>query len=88
MSLKIHFLHSRLDFLDERPVDVSDEHGDRFHNDIAAMETRYHGKGHLNMLSDYCWTYSPKATAHPSAKPPGFPFHVYILSRTNDFTNE
>jgi len=40
MSLKMHFLHSRLVSF---PVDcgaVSDEHGKRFHQNISAMENR------------------------------------------------
>jgi hypothetical protein len=43
MSLKIHFLHSHLDFFPSNCGAVSDEHGERFHQDIAAMETRYQG---------------------------------------------
>jgi hypothetical protein len=31
MSLKIHFLHSHLNFLPENFGAVSDEHGERFH---------------------------------------------------------
>jgi hypothetical protein len=56
MSLKIHFLHSHLDFFPENLGDVSDEHGERFHQDIAAMEKRYQGKWSPSMLADYCWT--------------------------------
>ena len=41
MSLKIHFLESHLDFLPENLGEVSDEHGERFHQDITAMEKRY-----------------------------------------------
>jgi hypothetical protein len=41
MSLKIHFLESRLDFFPENLGEVSDEHGERFHQDIIAMEKRY-----------------------------------------------
>lgn len=55
MSLKIHLLHSHLNFFPERPVDFSDEHGERFHQDISKIETRYNGKSILKMLSDYCW---------------------------------
>src|SRR6218665_3465142 len=40
MSLKIHFLHSHLDFFPEHLGAVSDEHGERFHQDIATMEKR------------------------------------------------
>lgn len=56
MSLKIHFLHSHLDFFPENLGAVSDEHGERFHQDISSMEKRYQGKWSSNMLADYCWT--------------------------------
>ena len=56
MSLKIHFLHSHLDFFPPNLGDVSDEHGERFHQDISTMETRYQGKWNPSMLADYCWT--------------------------------
>ncbi|UYV77467.1 hypothetical protein LAZ67_15001120 [Cordylochernes scorpioides] len=41
MSLKIHFLHSHLDFFPDNLGSVSDEHGERFHQDISSMEKRY-----------------------------------------------
>jgi hypothetical protein len=44
LSLKIHFLHSYLDFFPEKSGAVSDEHGQRFHQDISSMEKRYQGK--------------------------------------------
>ena len=56
MSLKIHFLHSHLDFFSDNCGMVSDEHGERFHRDIATMEQRYQGKWSTTMLADYCWT--------------------------------
>ena len=31
MSLKLHFLHSHLDFFPDNPGALSDEHGERFH---------------------------------------------------------
>ena len=37
-------------------LDVSDEHGERFHQDIATMENRYKGKCKPNMMADYCWS--------------------------------
>lgn len=40
MSLKVHVLHSHLDFFAENLGDVSDEHGERFHQDISVMEKR------------------------------------------------
>jgi len=56
MSLKIHFLHSHLDFFPDNCVEVSDEHGERFHQDISSIEKRYQGKWNCAMLADYCWT--------------------------------
>ena len=44
MSLKIHFLESHFDFSSENLGKVIDEHGERFHQDIMAMEKRYQGK--------------------------------------------
>ena len=40
MSVKIYFLSSHLDFFPENCGSVSDEHGERFHQDIAGMEGR------------------------------------------------
>jgi hypothetical protein len=61
MSLKVHFLGSHLDFFPENVGAVSDEHGERFHQDIYNMEKRWS----LSMLPDYCWTLKrdvPQAT--------------------------
>ena len=38
MSLKIHMLHSHLDFFLDNCDMVSDEHSERFHQKIATME--------------------------------------------------
>lgn len=56
MSLKIHFLDSHLDFFPEHLGSVGDEHGERFHQDISVMESRYQGLWSAAMLADYCWT--------------------------------
>ena len=55
MSLKMHFLHSHLDFFPPNNGEVSDEHGERFHQDISCMEQRYQGRFNPNMMGDYCW---------------------------------
>jgi len=55
MSLKIHFLDSHLDFFPDNLGAVSDEHGERFHQDISALEKGYQGQRSARMLSDYCW---------------------------------
>jgi len=56
MILKIRFLESHWDFFPENLGEVSDEHGERFYQDIMAMEKRYQGKWTSGMFSDYCWT--------------------------------
>jgi len=38
MSSKVHFLDSPLDFFPENFGAESDEHGERFHQDISTME--------------------------------------------------
>lgn len=56
MSLKVHFLHSHLSYFPDNLADTSDEHGERFHQDVAVMEKRYKGKWSPSMLADYCWS--------------------------------
>ena len=55
MSLKIHFLHSHLDFFPANLGAISDEQGEKFHQDIQAMEARCQGFWNEGMLADYCW---------------------------------
>jgi hypothetical protein len=55
MSLKVHFLHSHLDFFPENLGEVSDEQGECFHQDTKSMEDRYQGFWNNFMVADYCW---------------------------------
>ena len=55
MSLKIHFLHSHLNFFPPNLGAVSDQHGERFHQDITKMESNYQGKWNPGMMGDFCW---------------------------------
>ena len=55
MSLKIHFLHSHLNFFLPNLGAVSDEHGKRFHQEITKMECNYQGKWNPGMMGDFCW---------------------------------
>lgn len=61
MSLKIHFMHSHLDFFPENLGSVSDEHGEKFHQTLAKIEARYKGKSSVSMLADYCWSIQHEA---------------------------
>lgn len=56
MSIKLHFLHSHLDKFPKNLGHVSDEQGERFHQDLKVMEERYQGRWDSTMMADYCWT--------------------------------
>ena len=45
MSVKLHFLCSHLDFLQENLGDFREEHGERFHQDIKPMENNLKAAG-------------------------------------------
>lgn len=55
MSLKMHFLKNHLNEFVENLGAYSDQHGERFHQDIKVMEKRYKGKNYVHMLGDHCW---------------------------------
>lgn len=55
MSLKIHLLKEHLEFYRENLGKVSDEHGERFHQQIKHIEKRFEGKMEANMLAEYIW---------------------------------
>ena len=54
MSLKLHFLHSHVDYFPENLGAFSEEQGERFHQDIKEMEKRYQGRWDEHMMADYC----------------------------------
>lgn len=56
MSVKNHFLHNHLDFFPKNCGDVSDEQGERFHQDVAKIEERFKGKDGTHMMGEYCWS--------------------------------
>lgn len=56
MLLKLHFLHSNLDFFPDNMGSVSDEHRERFHQDVSTFEKRFQGRWEPAMLADYCWS--------------------------------
>ena len=94
------FLH--LDFFPLNCGDLSDEHGERFYQDISVMEHRYKGKWSAAMLGGYCWMMkldAPETKYHRQAKRTRrycqflFLFIVHItlimlLSRKQELTNE
>ncbi|GBN91482.1 hypothetical protein AVEN_58160-1 [Araneus ventricosus] len=89
MSLKNHFLDSHFSFFPDNCVQVSDKHGERFHQDIANMEKRYQNWS-TAMLADYCWMLirntphqgRPEVTLRPwwnwqSCAPPPYVTHFH-----------
>ena len=56
MSIKVHYLHNHLDHFPENLGDLSEEQGERFHQDIKVMEERYQGRWDIHMMADYCWS--------------------------------
>ena len=55
MSLKVHFLHAFSDYFLQNLGDISKEHGERLHQDIKSMETRYQGRLDASMMANFCW---------------------------------
>ena len=70
MTLKLHLLHSHLEFFPANLGAVSDEHSERFHQDIVVVETCYKRKSNANMVGDYCWFLQKQSETkyHRSAK--------------------
>ncbi|GBP59676.1 hypothetical protein EVAR_39833_1 [Eumeta japonica] len=65
MSIKLHFLHNHLDYFPSNLGDLSEEQGERFHQDLRTMEERYQGHWNAHMMADYCWSIqnSPQLSA-------------------------
>ena len=56
MSIKFHFLNSHLDQFPDNLRALSDEQGERFHQDLKIMEKRYQRRWDKSMMADYCWS--------------------------------
>ena len=61
-------LHSYLGFFLENMSDVSEEHGERFHQDIAKMESRYQGRWDSGIMGDYIRSLARKDESMHSRK--------------------
>jgi len=61
MSIKLHVLLSHLDKLPSNPGAVSDEQGERFHQDVITMKHHYQGRWDRHMMADYCKNIKPQA---------------------------
>ena len=54
ISLKIHFIRDHLDRFPSVET-CSDQHGERFHQELAFLEQRFQSWRVIGMLSDYAW---------------------------------
>jgi hypothetical protein len=55
MSLKLHFLHSHLDYFSENLGSLTEGQGERFRTDVKETERRYQGRWNINKLAVSCW---------------------------------
>lgn len=55
MSLKMHKLHSHLDNFKDNMRDYSEEHVERFHQDIIEFERRSQARYIKSTIGDYIW---------------------------------
>ena len=56
MSIKIHFLLSHLGFFAENLGQLNDKQGERFHQEISAIEKHFEGRSQVKMQANYCWS--------------------------------
>ena len=68
MSIKIHYLFSHLDRFPENLGELSEEQGERFHQDIKVMEEMYQGRWDTHMMADYCWNLQRHKPFAPHAR--------------------
>ena len=55
MSVKMNYLFLHMNRFPENLGSMSDERGERFHQDLKEMEIRYQGSWDAVMMDDYCW---------------------------------
>ena len=60
ISVKVHFLHSHVDYFPDILGAVSEEQGG--HQDIKTMEKSYQGYWRESMMADYYWCLTRKCT--------------------------
>ena len=65
----MHFLNLHLARFPDNLGAMSDEQGERFHQEIKTMETRYQGRWDAAMVADYCWCLK-RDVANPSQRAP------------------
>ena len=65
ISIKLHYLFSHLNYFPGNLGDVSEEQGERFHQDIRTMQERYQGPWDVHMMAGYrctlIWDYTEQS---------------------------
>ncbi|KAJ4451707.1 hypothetical protein ANN_03177 [Periplaneta americana] len=56
MYPKLHFLMDHIDYFPENLGVLSEEQGERLHQNLKEVERRYQGRWDINMMADYCWS--------------------------------
>jgi hypothetical protein len=69
-SLKVNFVDFHLDYFPANLGAVSEEQGERFHQDTKVMERRYQGRWNVSMIY-YCWMLQQEVPAglHKRSRP-------------------
>ena len=62
-SLKLHLLHSHLDYFPGNLGAFSEEQSEMFHQDLKELERRYQRRWGVNMMADYCWSVKQEDTS-------------------------
>ena len=55
-TVKLHFIRAHLDYFPANCGRMSDEQGERFHQELSRIEKRYQGRWDKRMLADYVWS--------------------------------
>ena len=91
MSLKLHFLASHLDYFPPNLGAVSEEQGERFHQDLKDVERRSQGRWDVNIIrsarsADYCWSIArDDASREHSETSRTYKFYVKRKRATEEF---
>ena len=84
MSIKVLHLKSHLDSFPEILGPVSDEQGERFHQEIKVMEYHCQGRWNIYMIAEYCWSlvrHKPQVSQKQNALKQQFVFD-WLLQRS------
>lgn len=55
MNVKMHLMHSHVNYFPENLGHCNEEHGERFNQDIKDVKNRYQIRCNVNMMADYYW---------------------------------